>query len=73
MLSMLSYGVGWGGGGGGRRMEEKCKSMPKNEALGDKQLNFRYGREMGFPSGTVKKKKKKKNPPATQELQEMWA
>jgi len=57
---MLSYGVGWGGGGGGRRMEEKCKSMPKNEALGDKQLNFRYGREMGFPSGTVKKKKKKK-------------
>ena len=50
-------------------MEEKCKSMPKNEALGDKQLNFRYGREMGFPSGSVKKKK---NLPATQELQEMW-
>ena len=40
-------------------MEEKCKSMPKNEALGDKQLNFRYGREMGFPSSSVKKKKKK--------------
>jgi len=54
---MLSYGAGWGGGGGWRRMEEKCKSMPKNEALGDKQLNFRYGREMGFPSGSVKKKK----------------